>query len=177
MDAMKEQVILALAIFLSVLSGQSFAEGDATLSADQVRHGCSIVLHKIYRSDVDSNVNAAVFDQQILWKCTGADAIPIGTIGAEGNGPEIVTIFYRANEIVVLARWTSGSAGATFQGEFYQVNAYRLEKAGNRTTFRAEPNITKAFGDGHDGMLDDKRVTFPYKNAAAIHARLKELGL
>ncbi|RDU97443.1 hypothetical protein DWV00_19755 [Trinickia dinghuensis] len=134
-------------------------------------------MHKAYPAGIDPNVNATVFDQQLFWKCNGAQAVPVGTIGAEGSGPEIVTVFYRANEIVVLARWTSGSAAADFQGDFYQVNAFRLEQANNQTTFRAVSAITKAFGDGYDGVLNGKRVTFPYKNAASIRARLAALGL
>jgi len=177
MDIMKNRIFLVIAIFLSVFSGRIFAESDVSLSATQIRPGCSVVMHKVYPADIDPNVNAAVFDQQLFWKCKGAEAVPVGTIGAEGGGPEIVTVFYRRNEIVVLARWTSGSAGADFQGSFYQVNAFRLEQANNQTTFRTVPAITKAFGDGYDGTLNGKRVTFPYKNAASIRARLAALGL
>jgi hypothetical protein len=177
MDTMKNKVLLVLAILLSFFSGQIFAESDVSLPAKQIRPGCFVVLHKAYPSGIDPNVNATVFDEKIFWKCNGADAVPVGTIEAEGSGPEIVTVFYRPNEIVVLARWTSGSAGADFQGDFYQVSAFRLEQANNRTTFRAVPAITKAFGDGYDGVLDGKRVTFPYKNAASIRARLAALGL
>jgi len=177
MDTMKNKVLLVLAIFLSVFSGQIFAESDVSLSAKQIRPGCVVILHKAYPSDTDPNVNATVFDEKIFWKCDGAEAVPVGTIEAEGSGPEIVTVFYRPNEIVVLARWTSGSAGADFQGDFYQVSAFRLDQTNNRTTFRAVPAITKAFGDGYDGVLNGKRVTFPYKNAASIRARLAALGL
>jgi len=47
----------------------------------------------------------------------------------------------------------------------------------DQATFRTVPAITKAFGDGYDGALNEKRVTFPYKNAASIGARLAALGL
>ncbi|WP_162878263.1 hypothetical protein [Trinickia diaoshuihuensis] len=174
---MKRINLLVIAIFLSLFSGRIFAEDDVLLSAKQVRPGCSVILHKAYPSDIDPNVNATVFDEQLLWKCAGAETVPIGTIEAEGSGPKIVTVFYRSNEIVVLARWTSSSAGADFQGDFYQVSAFHLEQQNNRTTFRAVPAITKAFGDGYDGVLNGKRVTFPYKNAASIRARLMALGL
>ena len=177
MGTMKNRILLVFAVFLAVSSGHVFAESDVSLSAKQIRPGCSVVIHKVYPSDIDPNVNATVFDQQLFWKCNGAETVPVGTIGAEGAGPEIVTVFYRPNEIVVLARWTSGSAGADFQGHFYQVNAFRLLQANNRTTFRAVPAVTKAFGDGYDGVLNGKRVTFPYKNAASIRARLAVLGL
>ena len=177
MGTMKTRILLVLAIFLSVFSEQIFAESDLSLSAKQIRPGCFVVMHKAYPSGIDPNVNATVFDEQLFWKCNGAEAVPVGTIEAEGSGPEIVTVFYRQNEIVVLARWTSRSAGADFQGEFYQVNAFRLEQENNQTTFRTVPAITKAFGDGYDGVLNGKRVTFRYKNAASIRARLAALGL
>ena len=177
MDTMNGRMLLVLAIGLSAFSGQIFAESDVSLSAKQIRPGCSVVMHKVYPSGIDPNVNADVFDQQLFWQCSGAEAVPVGTIGAEGSGPEIVTVFYRRNEILVLARWTSGSAEADFQGYFYQVNAFRLEQASNQTTFRTVAAITKAFGDGYDGVLNGKRVAFPYKNAASIRARLAALGL
>jgi hypothetical protein len=174
---MKKRILLVLAILLSVFSGQVLAASDVSLSAEQMRPGCSVVLHKAYAAGIDPDVNATVFEQQLLWKCNGAEVVPVGTIAAEGSGPEIVTVFYRSNEIIVLARWTSGSAAAGFQGDFYQVDVFRLERASNQTTFRAVPAITKAFGDGYDGVLNGKRVTFPYKNAASIRARLATLGL
>lgn len=177
MDTMRHKVLLVLAIFLSVFSGQIFAESDVSLSAKQIRPGCVVILDKAYPSATDPNMNATVFDERIFWKCDGAEAVPVGTIEAEGSGPEIGAVVYRSNEIVILARWTSGSAGADFQGDFYQVSAFRLEQTNNRTTFRALPAITKAFGDGYDGVLNGKRVTFPYKNAASIRARLAALGL
>ena len=114
---------------------------------------------------------------RLLWKCRGAATVEIGRIEAEGTGPEIATVFYRPNEIVTLARWTSASAGANFEGDFYQVDAFRLERASGRTSFWSGPEIAKAFGDGYDGVLDGKRVTFPYKHAVAIRARLLEPGL
>ncbi|WP_429253767.1 hypothetical protein [Paraburkholderia sp. GAS333] len=174
---MKNTFLVLIAMAVVFFSGQVFAGDDVTLSANQIRPGCSVVVHKQYPSGVDPNVNSTVFDQQLLWKCEGAQIVKIGTIEAEGGGPEIVTVFYRLNEIVVLARWTSASAGADFQGDFYQVSAFRLEKVGNQTAFKALPAITKAFGDGYDGLLDGKRVTFPYKNAASIRVRLAALGL
>jgi hypothetical protein len=177
MVSMKNTFLVLIATALVFFSGPVFADGDVTLSAKQIRPGCSVVMHKEYPSGVDPNVNSAVFDQQLLWKCDGALTVKIGTIEAEGGGPEIVTVFYRPNEIVVLARWPSASAGADFQGDFYQVSAFRLEKVGAQTTFKALPAITKAFGDGYDGLLDGKRVTFPYKNATSIRARLAALGL
>lgn len=173
---MKSRILPILVVCLSFFSAQIFAEGDVSLSAKQIRPGCSVVIHKAYPLGIDPNVNATVFDQQLFWKCSGSEAVPVGTIDAEGSGPEIIAVFYRPNEIVVLARWTSSSAGADFQGDFYRVNAFRLEQADNRTKFRAVPAITKAFGDGYDGVLDGKRVTFLYKNAAAIRARLTALG-
>ena len=177
MDTMRNGILLVPAILLSAFSGQISAESDVSWSAKQIRAGCSVVMHKTYPSGIDRNVNATVFDERLFWKCTGAEAVPVGTIEAEGSGPEIVTVFYRRNEIVVLARWTSGSAAADFQGDFYEVKAFHLENANNQTTFRAVPAITKAFGDGYDGVLNGKRVTFPYKNAASIRARLAALGL
>ncbi|WDD90252.1 hypothetical protein Bsp3421_000074 (plasmid) [Burkholderia sp. FERM BP-3421] len=174
---MKKTFLTLISTALMLFSGYAFADGDVTLPAKQVRPGCSVVIHKEYPPGVDPNVSSAVFDQQLLWKCDGAEAVMIGTIEAEGGGPEIVTVFYRANDVVVLARWASASAGADFQGDFYQVSAYRLEALGNKTTFKALPAITKAFGDGYDGLLDGKQVTFPYKNAASIRARLAALGL
>ncbi len=157
--------------------GHVFADGDVALSAKQIRSGCSVAIHKEYPSGVDPNISSAVFDQQPLWECDGAEAVTIGRIEAERGGSEIVTVFYRANEVVVLARWASASAGADFQGDFYQASAYRLEAVGNKTTFKAIPAITKVFGDGYDGLFDGKRVTFPYKDAASICARLAALGL
>lgn len=177
MDTMRNGILLVPAILLSAFSGQISAESDVSWSAKQIRPGCSVVMHKIYPSGIDRNVNATVFDEQLFWKCTGAEAVPVGTIEAEGSGPEIVTVFYRRNEIVVLARWTSGSAAADFQGDFYEVKAFHLENANNQTTFQAVQAITKAFGDGYDGVLNGTRVTFRYKNAASIRARLAALGL
>ncbi|WP_144143747.1 hypothetical protein [Paraburkholderia sp. BCC1884] len=174
---MKHTFLVLIAIAVVFFSGQVFAGDDVTLSANQIHPGCSVVMHKQYPSGVDPNVNSTVFDQQLLWKCEGAQIVKIGAIETEGGGPKIVTVFYRPNEIVVLARWTSASAGADFQGDFYQVSAFRLEKIGNQTAFKALPAITKAFGDGYDGLLDGKRVTFPYKNAASIRVRLAALGL
>ncbi len=175
---MKNTFLVIFATALVFFSGQLFADGDVTLSAKQIRHGCSVVMHKEYPAGIDPNVNSAVFDQQLLWKCDGAPTVKIGTIEAEGGGPEIVTVFYRPNEIVVLARWSSASAGADFQGDFYQVNAYRLvDDTGDHTTFESVPAITKVFGDGYDGLLDGKRVTFHYKTAASIRAHLAALGL
>ena len=128
-------------------------------------------MHNAYPSGIDPNVDGTVFDEQLFWKCTSAETVPMGTIEAEGSGPEVVTVFYRRNEIVVLVRWTSGSAAADFQGDFYEVKAFHLANADNQATFRAVPAITKAVGDGYDGVLNGKRVTFPYKNAASIRAR------
>lgn len=177
MVSMKNAFVVLFAAALVFASGQAFADGDVTLPAKQIRPGCSVILHKEYPPGTDPNVNSAVFDEQLLWKCAGAPTVKVGTIEAEGGGPEIVTVFYRKREIIVLARWTSGSAGADFQGDFYQVSAFRLEEVGNQTTFKALPAITKAFGDGYDGVLNGKPVTFPYKNAASIRARLTALGL
>lgn len=174
---MKKWAYLILYVLLALFSWQSFAEADVTLPAGQLRSGCFVVMHKMYSPSIDQNVNANVFDLQILWKCPGAEIIQIGKINAEGVGPEVVTVFYRPNEIVVLARWTSGSDGADFEGYFYQVNAYRLEQGNGKIIFKRELEITKAFGDGYDGILDGKRVNFPYKNAAAIRSHLAKLGL
>ncbi|MGN4069810.1 hypothetical protein ACS0Y7_34945, partial [Burkholderia gladioli] len=123
---MRNKFLVIFAAALMFFSGQLFADEDVILSAKQIRHGCSVVMHKEYPAGIDPNVNSPVFDQQLLWKCDDAPAIKIATIEAEGGGPEIVTVFYRPNEIVVLARWRSASAGADFQGDFYQVNAYRM---------------------------------------------------
>ncbi|HKR39524.1 MAG TPA: hypothetical protein VJU59_07555 [Paraburkholderia sp.] len=174
---MKILVRLTLSILLSAFCSQSFADADVVLPAKQLRPGCFVELHKTYPSSVDPNVNANVFDLHLLWKCGDAEAIPIGEVDAEGTGPEIVTVFYRPNEIVMLARWASGSAGADFAGDLYQVNAFRLQQVNGQAKFERVPEITKAFGEGYDGVLNGKHVTFPYKNAAAIRARLAALGL
>jgi hypothetical protein len=176
-DTMNGRILLVLVICLLAFAGRAFADGDVSFSGRQIRPGCAVVMHKAYPSGIDPNVDATVFDQQLFWKCRGAEAVAVGTIGAEGSGPGIVTVFYRPKEIVILARWTSGAVGADFQGDIYQVNAFRLEQANDQTTFRAVPAITKAFGDGYDGTLNGKRVTFPYKSAASIRARLAALGL
>jgi hypothetical protein len=174
---MRNLAKLIVGVVLSLFFTQGFAEADAILSAKQLRPGCFVVMHKSYSSSIDPNINANVFNLKFLWKCADAETIQIGEIGAEGAGPEIVTVFYRANEIVVLARWASGSAGADFEGDFYQVNAFRLKQVNGQAKFEREPKITKAFGDGYDGVLDGRRVTFPYKTARSIRARLSELGL
>lgn len=167
----------SLFIRLALFSGHVFAQDDVTLSATQLRPRCVVKLHKTYAPSVGADVNGKVFDMHILWKCMGEKPANVGTIGAEGSGPEIVTVFYRTNEIVVLARWTSQSETADFQGDFYEVNAYRLVKDADKTAFRAEPHVTDAFRDGYDGVLNGRRVTFPYKTASSIRARLAELGL
>ena len=177
LNAMNKRILFVLTTFLSFVFGQVLAASDVSLSARQMRPGCSVLIHKAYAVGIDPNVNATVFDQHLLWKCDGAEVVPVGTIEAEGSGPEIVTVFYRSNEIIVLARWRSASVAADFQGDFYRIDAFRLERTNSRTTFRAVPAITKAFGHGYDGVLNGKRVTFPYKNAASIRARLEALGL
>jgi hypothetical protein len=113
-----------------------FAQGDVTLSAKQLRPGYIVKLHKTYAPSVDANVNGNVFDMHIVWKCMDEQAADVETISAEGSGPEIVTVFYRMNEIVVLARWTSQSVAADFQGDFYEVNAYRLVEDADGTAFK-----------------------------------------
>lgn len=47
LDTLKNRIFLVIAIFLSVFSGQIFAEGDVSLSAKQIRPGCSVVMHPI----------------------------------------------------------------------------------------------------------------------------------
>ncbi|WP_186014494.1 hypothetical protein [Burkholderia gladioli] len=76
-----------------------------------------------------------------------------------------------------MARWRSDAASADFHGDFYQVSAFRLEEVGKQARFKAVLAVTKAFGDGYDGLLDGRRVRFPYKNAASIRTRLRALGL
>ncbi|MDN7604996.1 hypothetical protein [Burkholderia gladioli] len=177
MISMKNTFLMLISTALILFSAKVFADGDMTLSARQVRPGCSVVVHKEYPSGVDPNINSAAFDQQLRWKCDGAPTVKIGTIEAQGSGPEIVTVFYRPNEILVLARWRSDAASADFHGDFYQVSAFRLEEVGKQARFKAVLAVTKAFGDGYDGLLDGRRVTFPYKNAASIRTRLRALGL
>lgn len=175
--SMKNTFLMLISTALMLFSVKVFADGDMTLSAKQIRRGCSVVVHKEYPPGVDPNINSASFDLQLLWNCDGAPTVKIGTIEAEGGGPEIVTVFYRPSEVVVLARWRSISPSADFQDDFYQVSAFRLEEAGKQPMFRALPAFTKAFGDGYDGVLDGRRVTFPYKNAESVRARLRALGL
>ncbi|WP_186147683.1 hypothetical protein [Burkholderia gladioli] len=177
MISMRNRFLVVIYTALMLASAKVFADGDMTLSAKQVRPGCSVVVHKEYPSGVDPNINSAVFDQQLRWKCDGAPTVKVGTIEAQGSGPKIVTVFYRPNEILVLARWRSDAASTDFHGDFYQVSAFRLEEVGKQATFKAVPAVTKAFGDGYDGLLDGRRVTFPYKNAASIRTRLRALGL
>ncbi|WP_186062398.1 hypothetical protein, partial [Burkholderia gladioli] len=107
MISMKNTFLMLISTALILFSAKVFADGDMTLSAKQIRPGCSVVVHKEYPSGVDPNINSAAFDQQLRWKCDGAPTVKIGTIEAQGSGPEIVTVFYRPNEILVLARWRS----------------------------------------------------------------------
>ncbi|WP_186170009.1 hypothetical protein [Burkholderia gladioli] len=119
---MKNTFLMLISTALMLFSVKVFADGDMTLSAKQIRRGCSVVVHKEYPPGVDPNINSASFDLQLLWNCDGAPTVKIGTIEAEGGGPEIVTVFYRPSEVVVLARWRSISPSADFQGDFRSVH-------------------------------------------------------
>ncbi|WP_186270608.1 hypothetical protein [Burkholderia gladioli] len=83
---MKNRFLVVIYTALMLASAKVFADGDMTLSARQVRPGCSVVVHKEYPSGVDPNINSAAFDQQLRWKCDGAPTVKIGTIEAQGSG-------------------------------------------------------------------------------------------
>ncbi len=172
---MKPRLSRLLGVGLLAVSGIACARpDDVTLSAATLRAGCTVVLHP---QPIDEPGTGGAFDMQLLWQCRSGAPVSIGTIGAEGGGPEIVTVFYRPDEIVTLARWESSSPVADFQGEFYEVDAFRLVQHGGATAFVPVPAIRRAFGDGEDGTRGNTRRVFRYKTAAAIRARLAALGL
>lgn len=138
MISMRNRFLVVIYTALMLASAKVFADGDMTLSAKQIRLGCSVVVHKEYPSGVDPNINSTAFDQQLRWKRDGTPTVKIGTIEAQGGGPEIVTVFYRPNEILVLARWRSDAASADFHGDFYRVSAFHLEEVGKQATFKVE---------------------------------------
>lgn len=72
MISMKNTFLMLISTALILFLAKVFADGDMTLSAKQIRPGCSVVVHKEYPSGVDPNINSAVFDQQLRWKCDGA---------------------------------------------------------------------------------------------------------
>jgi hypothetical protein len=69
------------------------------------------------------------------------------------------------------------SSGADFQGYFYQITAYNPNRNGKNISFVRRGDISNAFGDGYDGVMDGKKVTFPYTNAQLVRRRLSEFGL
>ncbi|MCP2086124.1 UNVERIFIED_ORG: hypothetical protein J2Y81_002141 [Paraburkholderia sediminicola] len=167
---------LFILIILVGLCRSAFSEPVQLVSAKQLQVGCAIGLTKVVPKSVDVNVNSDIFDIAMTWQCGSEPPVAIDKFEAEGSGPEIVTVFYRKNQIVVLARWLSKSSAADFQGYFYQVTAYDLNRNSKNISFTKRNDITDAFGDGYDGVMDGKKVTFPYTNAQLVRRRLSELG-
>ncbi|WP_420995073.1 hypothetical protein ACKI2N_007665 [Cupriavidus sp. 30B13] len=141
-----------------------------TISADEIRPGCSVVFQHSKSSTSPRNV-------EIGWSCKDGTAVFFDSYEEEGSTPEITSAFTRRNKcIVVLAKWHIHSRASSFYGDIYRIFIYN-----HRDNRSDEPTFTRheLLGKnkvGWDGVKNGKRITFPLNSEDKINGELDKRG-
>jgi hypothetical protein len=144
------------------------------LPADQIENGCNLYL---YALETESPaLGRPDHSLDLRWACKDGQAEIIDTYEIEGGSPSVVTILYRKNrDIVVLVKWESNSQAADIIGDYYKIYVYRHTPENFSKRFYSDKETMKKLGEGWEGVMNGRRVHFPYKDAASIRKALDRL--
>ncbi|WP_158940298.1 hypothetical protein [Burkholderia sp. S171] len=148
-----------------------------TISANDLRKGCSIFFQKDFKYSDSDPLSSNIFNIQASWMCVGSQQIAIDRYEIEGSSPEILTVlFWKHQRAVILVRWATSSQASDFQGDYYRVYVYDYRKNNVKKPFVGRNDIDKRFGEGWDGILNGKKILYRYKDAKSIRSRLNKIG-
>jgi hypothetical protein len=141
------------------------------LPADQIQNGCNLSL---YALETESPaLGRPDHSLDLRWACNDGQTKIIDTYEIEGGSPSVETILYRKNrDIVALVKWESNSQAADIVGDYYKIYVYQYDPENLVSPFHSDKETMKKLGEGWEGVMNGRRVHFPYKDAASIRKAL-----
>jgi hypothetical protein len=173
---MKKSIVkklLVVAIFLNQAI-LAFAQSDSPdlLPAQKIAPDCRLQVSKYGYDPMDFEK----YNLSINWQCKNSRPYVIDSYAAAPTGPRIVTVFYtKKRDVIVLVKWPTKDQKAT-NSAHYKVFGYRYVGNLSDAPFVKLDHLSEQFGDGYDEIINGEHTEYPFKNAAAIRKRLKELG-
>jgi hypothetical protein len=105
----------------------------------------------------------------------------IATFAQDGsNVPMLVSVFKdvinQHQMLLLIVKWHYYLPGVDTEGDFYEVHAYRVERAPHGTFhFIENSTLSRRLGSGFDGRQEGRLVRFRYKTAKAIREELRRI--
>lgn len=147
------------------------------LPAEQIEKGCKLDFYAVNSADEFPAIGRPDYSIDARWACKGRPTRIVDTYEIEGGSPEIVTVFYRnKQDIVVLVKWSTNSQASDIQGDYYKIYIYRHTTGSLDNPFSRREDVMKKLGEGWDGEMDGKPVHYPFKDASSIRKALNRLG-
>lgn len=169
--------LLTCAFISNALSAQVRDIASSSILGNDLRAGCKIVFPKDNKRSDDDPLSTGNFEIEVIWTCIGTREITIDRYEIDGGSPEIVTVFFWKNQkTVILVKWPINLQASDFQGDYYKVYVYDYKKNQIEKPFVSRDDIDNKFGEGWDGILNDKKVVYRYKDAKSIKSRLRKIG-
>lgn len=147
------------------------------LPAEQIEKGCNLDFYAVNSADEALEIGRPDYSVDVRWACDGKPVILVDNYEVEGGSPEIVTVFYRKRQdIVVLVKWTMNSQASDIQGDYYKIYIYKRTPGNLDKPFSRQNDVMKELGEGWNGTKDGKPVRYPFKDASSIRKALSRLG-
>jgi hypothetical protein len=145
------------------------------IPAERIQKGCDLEFYAL--PDGKPAIGRPNHSIDLRWTCGDQPPRVIDNYEIAGGSPDIVTVFYRKRQdVMVLVKWSTNSQAADAQGDYYKIYVYRYTQRNSDKPFLLQPDVMKELGEGWDGTVDGRSVHFPYKDALSIRKALNRLG-
>lgn len=147
------------------------------LPAEQIDKKCNLDFYAVNSADEIIAIGRPDYSIDVRWACDGKPTILVDNYEVEGGSPEIVAVFYRkSQDVVVLVKWSTNSQASYIQGDYYKIYIYRRTPGNLDKPFSRQNDVMKKLGEGWNGTKDGKPVPYPFKDASSIRKALSQLG-
>jgi hypothetical protein len=145
------------------------------IPAEQMEEGCDLEFRAL--PDGEPAIGQSNHSVNLRWMCESQIPRVIDNYEIEGSSPDIVTVFYRRRQdVIVLVKWSTNSWASDVQGDYYKIYVYRYTQKNPSKPFMPQLDIMRKLGEGWGSMIGKKQVHYPYKDAASIRSALDKLG-
>lgn len=110
---------------------------------------------------------------------TDLQTVHLETMGPEGRAAGVESVFTldadgdRERELFIIAAWPIRHSSVGTEGVYYRIYVYRKSfQDGKDLQVQRAHDIESKLGSGFDGTREGVKVSFPYKDYAAIRAAL-----
>jgi hypothetical protein len=178
---MVDKIIVILSLLTASILFSPLAAADnkssQKISANHIKQGCALVFDKNVISDDTHALGVPPHNLVVIWVCQGQKSVKIDQYEVEGESPQIATVILWQNKgFVVLVKWSINSQASDFSGTFYKVYIYEHNLVSGAPAFIRQDKLMSKFGQGWDGNRDGVIVAFPFKDAASIRKKLRQLN-